>query len=184
MAQKSKFEWKRFRQSSTKKTFNCSQRIKTKVKKAKNGGSFDEKTIESILSCRNSFAGCYAANELENLFIKTPCFIIVNLDDRQMNGSHWIAIGCFQNKLEIFDPLGFDLSKWPRLPSSLLSFLHKYSFARKIKISKRLQSHNSNLCGLFCIFYVMNRPYKSFSRLQSVFSSHLRLNDSILVRSF
>ena len=177
------FKWKRRLESTSTKALHCSREIKIKVKKAKTIG-FNEKIIQEILKCQHSFAGCYSADELNNLIVKSPCFIIVNLDDRNMKGSHWLAIGCFDKKLEIFDPLGFNIFAWPRLPCSLLHFLHKYSFSRQIKISKRLQSTKSNLCGLYCIFYVMNRRFKSFESLQSVFSSQLSLNDSILAKFF
>ena len=178
-----KFKWKRNRESSTTKTLNCSREIKIKVKKTKTVG-FNEKTIQEILKCQNSFAGCFSADELENIVVKPPCFIMVNLDDRSMTGSHWLAIGCFDKKLEIFDPLGFDLFSWPRIPCALLYFLHTYSFTRQIKISKRLQSSKSRLCGLYCIFYIMFRRFKSFESLQSVFTSKLSLNDSILTKFF
>ena len=177
------FKWKWRSKSSTTKTLYCNREIKIKVKKAKTFG-INEKSIEEILKCQSSFLGCYSADELNTLSIKAPCFLIVNLDNRNMSGSHWLAIGCFENKLEIFDPLGFDIFAWPRLPCSLLYFLHRYSFSRRIKISKRIQSSKSTLCGLYCIFYIMNRPYKSFESLQSVFSSQLSLNDSILAKFF
>ena len=179
-----KFKWKRKSKSATKASFNCSRQVKIKIKEAKAFGPLNEKTIESILSCQNSFVGCFAANELSNLVLKSPCFIIVNLDKRNTNGSHWIAIGCFKNKIEIFDPLGFDIFAWPKISCDLLSFLHKYSFSRKIVLSKRLQSSQSHYCGLFCIYYVMTRKNKSFSLLQSIFSSNLSLNDSILIKQF
>ena len=179
-----KFKWKRKSQPSSKTSFNCSQQVKIKIQETKAFGTLSEQTIEKILSCQSSFAGCFAADELSNIVIKSPCFIIVNLDKRSMTGSHWIAIGCFKNKLEIFDPLGFDLFAWPNVSCDLLFFLHKYSFSRKILISKRIQAENSQNCGLYCIYYVMNRKFKSFSLLQSIFSSNLRLNDSILVKQF
>ena len=178
------FKWKRKSQSSSKTSLNCYQQVKNKIKKAKAFGPLKEQTIESILSCQNSFVGCFAADELSNLVIKSPCFIIVNLDKRKMTGSHWIAIGCFKNKLEIFDPLGFDIFAWPRISCDLLFFLHKYSFSRKILFSKRIQTINSQNCWLYCIYYVMTRTFKSFSLLQSIFSSNLNLNDSILVKQF
>ena len=178
------FKWIRKSQSSSKTSLNCYQQVKNKIKKAKAFGPLKEQTIENILSCQNSFVGCFAADELSNLVIKSPCFIIVNLDKRKMTGSHWIAIGCFKNKLEIFDPLGFDIFAWPRISCDLLFFLHKYSFSRKILFSKRIQAINSQNCGLYCIYYVMTRKFKSFSLLQSIFSSNLNLNDSILVKQF
>ena len=179
-----KFKWKRKSQSSSKTSFNCSQQVKIQIQETKAFGPLSEQTIEKILSCQSSFVGCFAADELSNVIIKSPCFIIVNLDRRKMKGSHWIAIGCFKNKIEIFDPLGFDLVAWPKISCDLLFFLHKYSFSRKILFSKRIQANNSQNCGLYCIYYVMTRKFKSFSLLQSIFSSNLRLNDSILVKQF
>ena len=179
-----RFKWKRKSQSTSKTSFNCSQQVKNKIKEAKTHGPLKEKTIENILSCQNSFVGCFAADELSSLVLKFPCFIIVNLDKRNMKGSHWIAIGCFKNKLEIFDPLGFDLFSWPKISCDLLFFLHKYSFSRKILLSKRIQAPQSQNCGLYCIYYVMTRKFKSFSLLQSIFSSKLSLNDSILIKQF
>ena len=179
-----KFKWKRKRESTTKTSFNCSEQVKIKIKKAKTLGPLDEKTIEKILSCQNSFVGCFAADELNHLTLKSPCFVIVNLAKRNTTGSHWIAIGLFTNKIEIFDPLGFDLFAWPHLSCDLLYFLHNYSFSRRVLISKRIQSNESNLCGLYCIYYVMTRKNHSFQTLQSLFSSNLKLNDSILIKQF
>ena len=179
-----KFEWKRKRKLASKTPFNCSQQTKIKIKKAKALGPLDEKTIESILSCQNSFVGCFASDELSHHIFKSPCFIIVNLDERNMSGSHWIAIGLFANKLEIFDPLGFDIFAWPTLPCDLLYFLHKYSFSRRVLVSKRIQSNDSQLCGLYCIYYVLSRQNHSFQNLQSLFSSNISLNDSILLNQF
>ena len=179
-----KFKWKRKRKLASKTSFNCSQQTKIKIKKAKALGPLDEKTIESILSCQNSFVGCFASDELSHHIFKSPCFMIVNLDKRNMPGSHWIAIGLFTNKLEIFDPLGFDIFAWPTLPCDLLYFLHKYSFSRRVLLSKRIQPNNSELCGLYCIYYVLSRQNHSFQNLQSLFSSNISLNDSILLNHF
>ena len=179
-----RFKWKREHKSTSKTSFNCSKKVKIKIQKAKAFGPLNEKTIENILSCQSSFVGCFAANELKNLMVKSPCFLIVNLDTRDKPGSHWIAIGVFKNKLEIFDPLGFDLFSWPKISCDLLHFLHKYSFSRKVLVSKRIQAYKSQNCGLYCIYYVMSRKIKSFLSLQSIFSSNCSLNDSILIKQF
>ena len=179
-----RFKWKRKHKSASKTSFNCSEQIKIKIQKAKTFGPLNEKTIENILSCQSSFVGCFAANELSNLIVKSPCFLIVNLDNRNMAGSHWIAIGVFKNKLEIFDPLGFNLFSWPKVSCDLLYTLHKYSFSRKVLVFKRIQASKSRNCGLYCIYYVMSRKKKSFQSLQSIFSSNCSLNDSILIKQF
>ena len=179
-----KFNWKRKHKFASKTSFNCSEQVKIKIQKAKALGPLNEKTIENILSCQSSFVGCFAADELSNLMVKSPCFLIVNLDKRNMVGSHWIAVGVFKNKLEIFDPLGFDLFSWPKISCDLLHFLHKYSFSRKVLVSKRIQASKSQNCGLYCIYYVIRRRFQSFKSLQSIFSSNFSLNDSILIKKF
>ena len=179
-----KFKWKRKHKSTPKTPFNCSEQVKIKIQKAKAFGPLNEKTIENILSCQSSFVGCFAADELSNLIVKSPCFLIINLDKRNMTGSHWIAVGLFRNKLEIFDSLGFDIFSWPTISCDLLHFLHKYSFSRKVLVSKRIQATKSQNCGLYCIYYVMRRKFQSFKSLQSIFSSNGALNDSILIKKF
>ena len=90
---------------------SCNRNFATKIKKAKkeNKGISGHFILKS-LACVDDFLGCFAQDELDKIFITNfPCFIIVNLDSRDMNGSHWIAIGIFQDSLEIFDPLGFDI---------------------------------------------------------------------------
>ena len=160
--------------------------IKKAIKKTeKRQKGLDEVFIRNYLKCVPSFIGCYAENELENLTVHSfPCFLIVNLDSSEMIGSHWIAIGIFNERIEIFDSLGFQLLRWPRIPCSLLKFLHRMTVSRKLKIVKRIQSKKSILCGYFSMFYVVFRSTFSFRELSSVFVSDLSKNDSILIKIF
>ena len=175
--------WKLAQQEKNK----CgSRRIPQKIKKAiKTQTGINCTFIQSILNCSPSFIGCYAENELENLvFGSLPCYVIVNLDNDQMAGSHWIAIGIFEATVEIFDSLGFNVLNWPRIPSSLLSFLHRLALFKKVCCSKRLQPEFSTLCGFYCIFYVKFRPYFSFSFLENLFTAKLESNDLKLYQIF
>ena len=160
--------------------------IKKAIKKTqKSQKGLDETFIRTYLKCIPSFIGCYAENELEHFTVHSfPCFLIVNLDSSDMVGSHWIALGIFKTKLEIFDSLGFQLLKWPRIPCSLLKFLHRMTASRKLKVLKRIQSKKSNLCGYFSIFYVVFRSLYTFDTLASNFVSDLSKNDAILLKFF
>ena len=177
----------RFRKFKQQNQTNCNfieiQKAIKKTQKRQKG--LDETFIRSYLKCIPSFIGCYAENELENLTVHSyPCFLIANLDSSEMIGSHWIAVGIFNDRIEIFDSLGFQLLRWPRIPCSLLKFLHRMTVSRKLKIVKRIQSKNSILCGYFAIFYVVFRSSFSFRELSSVFVSDLSKNDSILIKIF
>ena len=175
--------WKLAKQEKNK----CgSSRIPQKIKKAiKKKTGINSDFIQSILNCSPSFIGCYAENELENIVLGSlPCFMIVNLDNNQMSGSHWIAIGIFDTAVEIFDSLGFNVLTWPRIPCGLLSFLHRLAVFKTISCSKRIQSEFSTLCGFYCIFYVKFRPYFSFTFLENIFTEKLQSNDLKLLKIF
>ena len=166
---------------------NCYQAgIKKEIKKAlKTNKGLNSDILNKALKCSPNFIGCFAENEIKSFqFGSLPCFMIVNLDSSYMKGSHWIALGFFKNKIEVFDSLGFDIFNWPRIPCSLIRLLRKTAVSKRMRISKRLQPNSSSLCGLYSVFYVKYRPHFSFKRLQNLFSANLSRNDSILLKYF
>ena len=165
---------------------NCNlQSIQTKITqqiKAKKGTS--SATIISLLTCLPNFIGCFAENQVSHLIFKTfPCYLIVNIDSSQLPGSHWLALGVYQNRIEIFDPLGFNFFNWSRVPCDLLKLLHRLSHRRRILISKRVQPDKSVLCAFYCIYYCIFRSRFSFSKICRPFKK-LKDNDSILIKLF
>ena len=97
--------------------------------------------ITTSLKCTPNFIGCFAQDELENLTITSfPSFLIVNIDSSESQGSHWIAIGIFTERIEIFDSLGFDIFNWTQVPCTLLTFLHRLSVSRRVFTVPRVQT--------------------------------------------
>ena len=162
------------------------QKIRDKVKKAKkNKKPVKASQIQRILKCCPRFIGCFAEDELEGLKLKIfPCFLIVNIDSSNLDGSHWLALGLFQDRLEIMDPLGFTIFNWQRVPCTLLRFCHLFGSRRKILVTKPIQSKFSTLCGFYCIYYVIFRQLYSLNKIQSVFGADLNQNDSQLIKAF
>ena len=141
--------------------------------------------INKILSCTPQFIGCFAENELSRLTLTSfPCSLIVNLDHENLPGSHWVALFITQQTIEIWDTLGFRILDWPRIPCTLLRFLHRQLLSRRVIVSKRIQSPKSILCGFYCIFFIICRPFLSFHSLCAHFSPKLSLNDQILLNFF
>ena len=171
-------------QQKAKSTYNFTQ-IYSKAKeiKAKQKG-LTECDLITFLKSSPHFLGCYSDDEISKLILKPPCFIIVNLDASDSPGSHWVALGIFKNSVEVFDSLGFDLLSWPTVPHGLLSFLHRVSFRKRIKVIPRIQSKRSTLCGIFCVFYIILRSRFSLPTILDYFSSSLATNDSKLIRFF
>ena len=186
MGEENKEHFKRLWQSFKQAKNDCiTNSIQEEIKKTQKDKGISEKTILGTLKCVPNFLGVYAEDETANLtFNSFPSFIIVNLDKRTMSGSHWISVGIFRNKLEIFDSLGFQVFNWPRLPLILFQFLHRLSVSRSIKISKRVQGDSSSLCGFYAIFYVLVRQHSSFFDLQSAFHTNTLLNDKLLLKYF
>ena len=171
-------------QQKAKTTYNFTQiYAKAKEIKAQQKG-LTACVLNSFLKSSPHFLGCYSDDEISKVILKPTCFIIVNLDTSDRPGSHWIAIGIFKNSIEVFDSLGFDLLSWPTVPHGLLSFLHRVSFRKRIKVIPRIQSKRSTLCGIFCVFYIILRSTFSLPTILAYFSSSLASNDSKLIRFF
>ena len=141
--------------------------------------------INRMLSCTPNFIGCFAENQLSDVVVTSfPCTMIINLDHDKMPGSHWVALHITQESLEIWDTLGFRILHWPRIPCTLLNFLHRMVVNRRLVVSKRIQSSQSILCGYFCIYFVICRPFMSLKSLSDIFTSRLTVNDKTLLKFF
>ena len=173
---KSQSNWKR---KLTQQEKAVCRQLKTQIKEKQEtlkGLTSDE--IITTLAGVNHFLGCYAEDQLSNItFTSFPCFIIVNIDSSNLPGSHWISIRFDRKSIEIFDPAGFEIFNWPRIPCTLLNFIHKLTVSRQITLSSRLQSTNSHLCGFYCIFYILYRNHHTMSQLSSLFTTNLSSND-------
>ena len=174
--------WKLGKQAARR----CNQNLKAKIKEKKK--KLNAKFITSTLKCSPFFIGCYAENQLKNLTINHfPCFLIVNVDSSDMRGSHWLAIGLFTETIEIFDPLGFTIFNWARVPCDLLDFLHRMSVSRSVRVSPRIQSDTSSYCGFYCIFYILLRRFTVMRKIVSCFTtvfSRMAENDNVLIKFF
>ena len=139
--------------------------------------------ILNILQGAPNFVGCLAQDETEFTRVQSlPAFFIVNIDSSDEKGSHWIALGIFKESVEIFDTLGFKIFKWKSIPCTLLKFLHRIIGQRTLKISKRIQGPDSILCGYYCVFYVLMRPYFSWNMIQKQFTTDYQKNDQKLIK--
>ena len=132
------------------------------------------------------FEGVLAADQLLfracNGKLISPAFYIVNTDPSSLPGKHWVVFYINDNCCEFFDSLG-------QSPD----FYHAYFKQILIKHScnymytpTRLQNYSSNMCGKYCIYYVMQRTAaKTFKEIVSEFlPTQLDLNDQKLKRFF
>ena len=113
----------------------------------------DENEINKRLRSVSGYLGTFAINELESLRISHyPSFVIVNLDERGNEGTHWIAIAMFMNDVYVCDSLGTLLPS-NAFPDKLINFLYRVTVRRDLHVTRQLQSNTSTSCGVFCIFF-------------------------------
>jgi len=116
--------------------------------------------IENILNKyswnRFKFLGCFAADVLPtDLNSKVPLCFIANVDQLSENGSHWVLFLIpKEGFLEYFCPLGISFYHWPLFVNYIRNIMN---FECIIMNRQRIQSINSNLCGIFCIEFVIKR---------------------------
>ena len=145
----------------------------------------DTDLINNILENNYSFHGAIAQDNLVSIkHIKTPFSIIVNTDTSNKPGKHWIAIYINKYRIEIFDSLGFNPNHWSKPPTYLIKFIQKYLYARRLTISKPIQFPFSNLCGLYCIYFILYRRYYTIRSSQNLFTDNYATNDQILYNVF
>ena len=77
-------------------------------------------------------------------------FYIVNLDNKQGPGTHWVAMKIGQHLIEYFDSFGLNC------PMEVVSLSNKIGI-NYVYNSTQYQDLNSVLCGYYCLFFINER---------------------------
>ena len=122
------------------------------------------------------FNGVHSRDNLPNK-IKSGAYV-VNVDEYNNVGTHWIAVYCKNNNEAIhFDSFGIE-----HIPLEVKKFIdHK----NKTNIF-RLQAYNSIMCGFFCIKFIdFMLKDKSLVEFTSLFSPYdFKKSDDIILSYF
>ena len=123
--------------------------------------------------------GIYSRNGLPNK-IRKECGII-NLDDIQGPGTHWV---CYRNLdsvlgkpvVEYFDPFGL------RMPNEALEY---FRTARKriVYSMDEIQNRNTVLCGYWCLYYLFERQ-RGNSILDVIHNPHFDNDNSDFIKEY
>ena len=90
------------------------------------------------------FNGVYSRNNLPKK-IKDEAYVI-NLDEYEDVGTHWIALFCKKNETVYFDSFGVEY-----IPEEIKEFIGNKNIKANIF---RVQANNSVMCGYFCIGFI------------------------------
>ena len=122
------------------------------------------------------FNDVYSRNNLPNK-IKKGAYV-VNLDEYENTGTHWVSLFVKANKVIHFDSFGIE---------HILEEINKFIGNKKIKASIfRIQAYDSIMCGYFCIEFI-NYMLKGKTLLDytNLFSRNdFKNNDRVIKRIF
>ena len=124
--------------------------------------------IAYILKNVATFGGVLAIDQLQWLR-KGKCFV-VNTMPSHHPGRHWIVIDWINSVPFLFDSFG--------KPPSYYGLPRHWSYSNTI-----LQHPNSDTCGLYCIYYIVQRNKKITARqIVKPFGRNKKKNDAYVVK--
>ena len=100
--------------------------------------------FDDILKNNVNYIGTYSKDNVP--ILKNNQMVIINLQDSNKKGSHWVSYKKINNKIFYFDSYGL-----PFIPNIIKKQYPNHKFICNIY---RIQSIDSNQCGRFCILFV------------------------------
>ena len=122
------------------------------------------------------FNGVYSRNNLPNKIKKRAN--VINLDEYENTGTHWVSVFVKANKVIYFDSFGIE-----HIPEET----HKFIGNKKIKPSIfRIQAYDLIMCGYFCIEFInyMLKGKKLLDYTNLFSRNDFKENDQVIKRIF
>ena len=139
-----------------------------------------DKILSSDPFVRDVFGGVFPSDKLPREVENYPKAYVANVDKASSPGSHWVAIYFASNDTaEFFDSLGqppgtYTMSFVTFLDRNCLQWTNNY---------KTLQSPFSNVCGQYCIYYLVHRCRKiNMNTIVQKFTSNRENNDKLVAQ--
>lgn len=133
------------------------------------------------VTCK-SFRGVFPADKLPKPITdgnehKLPAAYIVNTENSDSSGSHWLAI--YQGeagKADVFDSFGSQIETYNPLFKRFLGNLQLMQQQRQ-----QLQQIGSTVCGQYCMFFIMKRSLGyTYEQLIHLFTDNRKANDKMV----
>ena len=109
-----------------------------------------KRQIEAILNLdvmiRHTFHGVYAMDELPAK--RRPGAYVINMDNHDEPGSHWVAVWSEGSTVEYMDSYGL-----PPIDTRCINFLGHDFYYNKLQLQQLL----SNACGFYCVYFLIQR---------------------------
>ena len=128
--------------------------------------------IQKYYQSEPKLNGVYSINNLTK--IKNGAYII-NVDEYESIGTHWIALYVNAKNVTYFDSFGVE-----HIPKEIRKFIRN----KNITNICRIQAHDSIMCGYFCIGFIdFMLKGKSLLEYTNLFSNEYKKNDKITLKN-
>lgn len=108
--------------------------------------------LDELMASVPHYLGAHAKDWLNGKVPPAELYIILNLENSNLDGSHWVAI-CNRPDtpfIEFFDSFGLPC------PDTMLNYMSK-SGKRIAGTTNEIQNINSQACGYYCVDYLIRR---------------------------
>ena len=150
------------------KKYEKNQKRKRKAPKNVN---MQAKDVERLVSDLCNFGGIFQLGQLAQVKILSfPVSFIINAYN------HWLAVYIDDNCVEIMDSTGY--LGTDGLHETLRRFLYGHIYNKTFTITPRLQSDDSNVCGLYAVsfLYYRTRTNRTLCEFCKLFSDDVNNN--------
>ena len=122
------------------------------------------------------FIGVYSRNNLPNK-IKKGAYVI-NLDEYENTGTHWVSLFVKANKVIYFDSFGIE-----HIPKEINKFINNNTIESDIF---RIQAYDSIICRYFCIQFInyMLKGKALLDYTNSFLPNDFKKNERVIKRIF
>lgn len=127
--------------------------------------------------CSRFFLGVFSRDQLPKKLYNFPCSFIVNTDNQNEPGEHWLAIYYDEKQhATFFDPYGLEPSLY-----GFETYLNNTSKSWTYN-STRIQSYFSLLCGQICVFFIYLMSKKlSLNYISRLFTKDYEKNEKVIL---
>ena len=133
--------------------------------------------ISEYYSNEPRFNGVYSRDNLPKITKKGA--YVINLDEYENTGTHWLALFVKTNEVIYFDSFGIE-----QIPKEINKFIGSI---KKIKANIfRIQTYDSIICGYFCIEFInyMLKGKTLLDYTNSFSPNDFKKNDRVIKRIF
>ena len=131
--------------------------------------------IDDVLGQYVLFKGTYPCDLVPISLNNEPQAFVVNTENSNSSGQHWIALITKQTKCWYFDSFGNEL-----LNQDILRSLRKIGVKNYFFNCKQIQAVYSDSCGYFCIAFVLSLILGiNYEDFLSEFSENVDQNDRL-----